>query len=39
MTVLAFLNQKRGTGKTTLSFNVVYGLAQNNQGVLDRAAV
>ena len=34
MTVLAFLNQKGGTGKTTLSLNVAYGLAQSGQRVL-----
>ena len=34
MTVLAFLNQKGGTGKTTLSLNVAYGLAQTDQRVL-----
>ena len=34
MTVLAFLNQKGGTGKTTLSLNVAYGLAQAGDRVL-----
>ena len=34
MTILAFLNQKGGTGKTTLSLNVAYGLAQADQRVL-----
>lgn len=34
MTVLAFLNQKGGTGKATLSLNVAYGLAQSEQRVL-----
>ena len=34
MTVLAFLNQKGGTGKTTLSLNVAYALAHDNQRVL-----
>ena len=34
MTVLAFLNQKGGTGKTTLSLNVAYGLAQEGERVL-----
>ena len=34
MTVLAFLNQKGGTGKTTLSLNVAYGLALTEQRVL-----
>ena len=34
MTVLAFLNQKGGTGKTTLSLNVAYGLAQAGERVL-----
>ena len=34
MTVLAFLNQKGGTGKTTLSLNVAYGLAQADRRVL-----
>ena len=33
MTVLAFLNQKGGTGKTTLSLNVAYGLAQAGERV------
>ena len=34
MTVPAFLNQKGGTGKTTLSLNVAYGLAQAGERVL-----
>ena len=34
MTVPAFLNQKSGTGKTTLSLNVAYGLAQAGERVL-----
>ena len=34
MTVLAFLNQKGGTGKTTLALNVSFGLAQEGDRVL-----
>ena len=34
MTVLAFLNQKGGTGKTTLALNVSFGLARESARVL-----
>ena len=34
MTVVAFLNQKGGTGKTTLSLNAAFGLAQAGERVL-----